>query len=235
MRRTAPSSPIHRRPEVSWSLCLREGRLTILREFRTEWSSAKWSNGEILRSRCIEHGGGWGLVASVIFKITVTLPSRVGWVRFPHSPAISVVLLGFLAISPFPARAQQTDSARVGVPRPAPAAVTPQATTDSVRRPPMSPRRAFLTSLVLPGYAQTVFGRNKAALLFAVVEVGAIGMARKAAMALGEAKAFARDSVVDTYRIDPATGLAELDAATGQPIPATYVASRFTTDRLRAR
>lgn len=99
----------------------------------------------------------------------------------------------------------------------------------------MSPRRAFLTSLVLPGYAQTVFGRNRAALLFAVVEVGAIGMARKAAMALNEAKAFARDSVVDTYQIDPVTGLAVLDPSTGQPIPETYVVSRFTADRIRAR
>jgi hypothetical protein len=99
----------------------------------------------------------------------------------------------------------------------------------------MSPRRAFLTSLVLPGYAQTVFGRQKAAMLFAVVEVGAIGMARKASQALGEAKALARDSVVDTYQIDPVTGLAVLDPVTRQPIPETWVASRFTPDRVRAR
>ncbi len=99
----------------------------------------------------------------------------------------------------------------------------------------MSPRRAFLTSLVLPGYAQTVFGRQRAAMLFAVVEIGAIGMARKAAQSLGEAKAFARDSVVDSYQIDPVTGRAVLDPVTGQPIPATYVASRFTPDRVRAR
>ena len=99
----------------------------------------------------------------------------------------------------------------------------------------MSPRRAFLTSLVLPGYAQSVFGRPKAAMLFTVVEIGAIGMARKASQALGEAKQFARDSVVDTYEIDPNTGLAVLDPATGQPVPATWVASRFTPDRVRAR
>ena len=104
-----------------------------------------------------------------------------------------------------------------------------------MRRPPMSPRRAFLTSLVLPGYAQTVFGRPRAAMLFAVVEIGSIGMSRKAAQALGEAKALARDSVVDTYQIDPNTGRAALDPVTGQPIPATYTASRFTRDRVRAR
>jgi hypothetical protein len=99
----------------------------------------------------------------------------------------------------------------------------------------MSPRRAFLTSLLLPGYAQTVFGRHKAAMLFAVVEVGALGMARKAAVALGEARALARDSVVATYQIDPNTGLAVLDPVTRQPIPATYIASRFTDDRVKAR
>ena len=99
----------------------------------------------------------------------------------------------------------------------------------------MSPRRAFLTSLALPGYGQAVFGRQRAAMLFAVVEIGAIGMARKSAQSLAEAKAFARDSVVDTYRIDPVTGLAALDPVTGQPIPETYTVSRFTADRIRAR
>jgi hypothetical protein len=41
--------------------------------------------------------------------------------------------------------------------------------------------------------------------------------------------------VVDTYQIDPVTGQAVLDPVTGQPIPDTYVASRFTADRVRAR
>ncbi|MDQ3672997.1 MAG: hypothetical protein M3365_01280 [Gemmatimonadota bacterium] len=99
----------------------------------------------------------------------------------------------------------------------------------------MSPRRAFLTSLVLPGYAQTVFGRHRAAMLFTIAEIVSIGMARKASQALGEAKALARDSVVATYKIDPNTGLAELDPLTGRPVPATYIASRFTPDRVRAR
>ena len=64
-------------------------RATIFHALRVRLSSAKSSNGEKLRSKFNEtHGGGWGLVASVIFKITVTLLRRVGWVRFPHSPAI---------------------------------------------------------------------------------------------------------------------------------------------------
>jgi hypothetical protein len=99
----------------------------------------------------------------------------------------------------------------------------------------MSPRRAFLASLILPGYAQTVFGRGKAAMLFSIVEIGAIGMARKAAIDLAEAKGLPRDSVVATYQIDPATGLAIIDPKTGLPLPETWIASRFTDDRIKAR
>jgi hypothetical protein len=99
----------------------------------------------------------------------------------------------------------------------------------------MSPRRAFLTSLILPGYAQTVFGRDRAAMLFTIIEIGSIGMARKAALDLAEAKGMPRDSVVATYRIDPGTGLAVIDPKTGLPIPETWIASRWTADRIKAR
>jgi len=173
-------------------------------------------------------------VASVIFKITVTLHRRVGWVRFPHSPATSLTLwiCVLLPVLAGPAVAQQRDSSRAGVSaqagqvRPAP---------DTTKKPPLSPRRAFLSSLILPGYGQSVLGRNKAAMLFAVVEVGSIGMARKAAIDLREAEGLPRDSVVATYKIDPATGLAIIDPKTGLPEPDTYIASRFTDDRVKAR
>ena len=164
-------------------------------------------------------------MASVIFKITVTLLRRVGWVRFPHSPATALVA-AVLCVAPFCPQsgyAQQRDSARAGVaaPKTQSAQPSPRDTT-----PPMSPRRAFLASLIIPGYAQTVFGRDRAAMLFTVVEIGAIGMARKAALDLAEAKGLPRDSVVATYQIDPKTGL---------PTPATWVVSRFTDDRIKAR
>jgi hypothetical protein len=99
----------------------------------------------------------------------------------------------------------------------------------------MTPRRAFLTSLVLPGYAQMVFGRDHAAMLFTVIEIGSIGMARKSAQDLAEAKALAKDSVVATYKTDPTTGLAVIDPKTGLPVPETWIASRFTPDRVKAR
>ena len=72
-------------------------------------------------------------------------------------------------------------------------------------------------------------------MLFAVIEVGSIGMARKSAIDLQEAKTLRGDSVVATYKVDPGTGLAQVDPKTGLPIPDTYIASRFTDDRVKAR
>jgi hypothetical protein len=133
--------------------------------------------------------------------------------------------------------AQQRDSARAGIatPKKTPPPPPPQPAATDTPKPPMTPRRAFLSSLIIPGYAQTVFGRDHAAMLFAVIEIGSIGMARKSAMDLAEAKAFANDSIPATYQIDPNTGLAKIDPKTGLPIPDTYIASRFTPDRIKAR
>jgi hypothetical protein len=128
---------------------------------------------------------------------------------------------------------QQRDTARAGI---AAQQGPKQATApDTTRKPPMTPRRAFLTSLVIPGYSQTVFGRDRAAMLFAVIEIGSIGMARKSALDLQEAKGLPRDSVLATYKTDPGTGLAVIDPKTGLPVPDTYIASRFTDDRIKAR
>ena len=99
----------------------------------------------------------------------------------------------------------------------------------------MSPGRAFLASLILPGYAQNVFGRDRAAMLFTIIEVGSIGMARKSALDLAEAKGLAHDSVVATYKVDPTTGIAVMDPKTGLPVPDTWIASRYTPDRIKAR
>ena len=177
-------------------------------------------------------------MASVIFKITVTLQRKVGWVRFPHSPATSLILLlaALLLSLSGAASAQQRDSARAGIaPQQQSQEQRQQPARDTTRKPPLSPRKAFFSSLLLPGYAQTVFERNKAAMLFATVEVVSIGMARKSAMDLGEAKSLQRDSVVATYKIDPNTGLAQIDPATGLAIPDTYIASRYTDDLIKAR
>ena len=175
-------------------------------------------------------------MASVIFKITVTLLSKVGWVRFPHSPATSLaaLLICVISLAPRSSPAQQRDSARAGV-APQKTQSQPASPSDTTPRPPMSPRRAFLTSLILPGYAQSVFGRDRAAMLFTIIEIGSIGMARKSALDLAEARGLAHDSVVATYKIDPVTGVAVIDPKTGLPVPDTWIASRYTPDRIKAR
>lgn len=128
-----------------------------------------------------------------------------------------------------PATGQVTDSVRLGL-----VASRTLQTPDSTK-PPISPRRAFLSSLILPGYGQNRLDRPKAAMLFSTLEVVSIGMAAKSAHDLRDAKAVSQDSVVSTYKTDPATGLVTLDPKTRQPVPATYIHSRFDADRVKAR
>ena len=137
-----------------------------------------------------------------------------------------LIALPFCAPS---ASAQVTDSVRLGL-----VASRTLQTPDSTK-PPISPRRAFLSSLVLPGYGQDRLDRPKAAMLFSTIEVVSLGMAAKSAHDLRDAKSASQDSVVSTYKTDPVTGLVALDPKTHQPVPATYLHSRFDGDRVKAR
>lgn len=124
--------------------------------------------------------------------------------------------------------AQTPDTTATVVPS-VPSLQTPENT-----KPPISARRAFLTSLVLPGYGQDRLDRPRAAMLFATLEVLSLGMASKAAHDLREVKSIPKDSVVSTYKTDPNTGLVTRDSK-GQPVPATWIKSRFDADRVKAR
>ena len=65
----------------------------------------------------------------------------------------------------------------------------PNSIPDSLLRPPISPRAAFLHSLMLPGLGQSALRRSTAATLFSAVEVGAIYMVAKSRADLQRAKA----------------------------------------------
>lgn len=107
--------------------------------------------------------------------------------------------VALLAVAPGATHAQRTDSARVA---PRPAATD---TTTRVIRPPLSPRRAFLYSLLLPGYGQSVLGRPGAGTIFVLTESIAIAMLRESRADLAEARALKGDSLV-VIGVDPTTG-----------------------------
>lgn len=122
-----------------------------------------------------------------------------------HRASLAVTMLA-LAL---PAAAQRTDSARV-------AARAPSAVIDTgarlVPRPPLSPRRAFLYSLVLPGYAQSILGRSTAGAIFVLSESIALAMLRESREDLKEARNLRRDSLI-VIGFDPVTGV-EIKAPT---------------------
>ena len=108
--------------------------------------------------------------------------------------------------------AQSADSARAGV-RPASDSASGRAATarqparvarDSLA-PPVSPGRFFL-SLALPGLGQSRLNRPTAGGVYFMAEAIWLAMLVKAGHDLRVAKAHARDVVVDTYQVDPATG-----------------------------
>jgi hypothetical protein len=105
-----------------------------------------------------------------------------------------------LALGSSTARAQRADSARV-----APQAKSADTTARALPKPPLSPRRAFLYSLLLPGYGQSVLGRPGAGTIFVLTESIAIAMLRESRADLAEARALQRDSVV-AIGVDPVTG-----------------------------
>lgn len=94
------------------------------------------------------------------------------------------------------AHAQVADSARVG----ATARTIDTADTAKPERqlgPPISPKRALLQSLVIPGWGQASLDRNTAGGLFVALEVTSIAMLVQSKKQLSIAREAARDSVLD--------------------------------------
>ena len=165
-----------------------------------------------------------GLVGSIPMHSRHLQPSFVRLRSFGLSRLVGLrrlAVLFALAGALVPVRAvfaQQVDSAKVGARR------TPSDTargkgsqpTDSARkplpRPPLSPRRAFLYSLALPGYSQAVLNRPTAGALFLLTESIAIAMLRESSAELREARRFQTDSVI-TIGVDAAG--AEIKQASG--------------------
>jgi hypothetical protein len=127
--------------------------------------------------------------------------------------AIAAVACAALTLGTHPgaASAQRADTARA-------------AAASAGIRPPLSPRRAFLTSLVVPGYGQSILGRPNAAALFILTEAIAVLMVRESAIELRQARRLQDDSVA-LYFVDPTTGAPDT----------LYRSARYPSELVRAR
>ncbi len=121
-------------------------------------------------------------------------------------------------------RAVPADSAKAAtaraprVPR-APALITRLA-------PPITPKRAFLYSLALPGFGQSRLDRGVSGALFSGVELSAITMLRRSSADLREARRYLSDSLPITFNAN---------GTTATPVgrsPNAYTADLIRTRRL---
>jgi hypothetical protein len=112
------------------------------------------------------------------------------FVRPARLRTVAAVVVALLA-SATAAAAQRVDSARV-VPR----VSEVDTATRFVPRPPLSPRRAFLYSLALPGYGQSILGRPTAGAIFVFAEAIGIAMLRESNIELQQARRLRTDSLV---------------------------------------
>lgn len=140
-----------------------------------------------------------------------------------------VVLASCCALATSVAGAQQRDTtSRVPLPTRGPAAASRDTAgmhADTAIKAPLSPRRAFLYSFLLPGYSQSILKRNRAGALFMLTEAISIVMIRESGADLREARRFAGDSLVLSYVDD-----------NGQPLtPSQARAGRFGNAEVRSR
>lgn len=142
-----------------------------------------------------------------------------------------------VALTALPADAQRIDSTQAGVRIIEPPAARPPlpGTSDTtVLRPPISPRRAFLYSLLLPGAGQAKLDRATAGGFFFLIEATALVLVMRSGEDLRIARRFAGDSTPLGYRIDPTTGRAERDAD-GNPVVAEWGQPRYDQGWVRTR
>ena len=163
----------------------------------------------------------------------------------PAGRALRAVLVGALMlIAPRSALPQKPDSARVTKPDSIGFAATVADTVgpgQGAKRvlkpfvlPPISPRRAFLYSALVPGLGQTALDRKYSGAAFFLIEAMSWALLRRSAADVRTAQAFLGDSVPRTYAIDPSTGVVQRDAH-GNPVVATWSQTAYTADLVRAR
>jgi hypothetical protein len=138
-------------------------------------------------------------------------------VRLVRAFAFATALaLPFLAVGAGTAHAQVRDSTRV--------TTVSQAGFTGLSAPPISPKRAFLYSFLLPGFGQSRLDRGTAGALFASVELAAIVMVRRSFADVREVRRFRIDTLPESFTV-----------VDGNFVGTGRVTNRFTRDLERTR
>lgn len=139
------------------------------------------------------------------------------------------MIVAALAAAAHPSAAQQR--APVGL-QAGGAGNVPTQVRDSLR-PPLSPGRAFLNSLMLPGLGQSRLRRQVPAAFYFTIEAVSVAMMHKTRNDLRIAKDFSRTTVISRYQVDPVTGAPVI--VNGVFVPGDSVESRFDEERVSSR
>ena len=107
--------------------------------------------------------------------------------------------------APLVASAQRTDSSNVAAAPARTQAITRPA--ESITGPPISPKRAFLYSLFVPGLGQAKLDRPHAGALYMAVEAMSLAMVRKSGRSVVASRS-APDSIVIGYTLPTTPGAA---------------------------
>ncbi|GAB1341426.1 hypothetical protein [Gemmatimonas sp.] len=157
------------------------------------------------------------------------MPDRSSLASLRFAGASIIGVASVLGASARLAMAQAVDSTRARADSAkAPAvSVVPVGASNTRSRftPPLTPRRAFLYSAVLPGLGQSRLDRGSSGALFAAVELSALVMVRRSAADLREARRFRNDTLYTSFTV----------GADGKLTPVTPIPGRNDADLVRTR
>lgn len=91
--------------------------------------------------------------------------------------------------------------------------------------PPLTPRRAFVYSAILPGLGQSRLDRGSSGALFSAVELAAVVMVRRSLADLREARRYRTDTLPSNFAV----------GAGGKLTPVEEVVGRYDADLVRTR
>ena len=114
-----------------------------------------------------------------------------------------LVALTLMALTGMPVHAQQRDSVPAAVRTP----VAARASTPTRGRftPPLTAKRAFILSALVPGAGQSRLDRGTSGALFASVELAAMVMVRRSQLDLREARRYQVDTLPAQYIVSGST------------------------------